>query len=1809
MTIIACQWNSENVTCTRRQPPDFYLFYLLCGLGVTLFCAFCDHFLVSLLNICFSRPILEDIGLNSLEWLGAPAVSMPSTRSGQIASTLIGTLLKDIRAHILLTPSPNRTVPDGNSEEEETQKPVVDMKKFTEAEKNALAFMSDKEENARVTDGSETIAEMMRKLRGKLTELNSSDTKKVIVEDEPNEQGHSGPSRERKPWDLNAVRLRGKNEFGGYDYDSRFEDVSRNAPQTSMSTMATAFNGSSKCDTEQNFLDKLARENSALMMARYCYYDVLHPKEEMRVMLREMRTLFENQVSIIPYVQKLIQERQRLNVHKLSNSVKIGSIFGQVRDVETEWQEKLERMSTRREVLLLQDFLSVSSFAASVEQFGVMSWDGSPRNIRVVALPSPMTLINVLPFPVPLIVRLIENILFSIFSFMRRLWRCFVRRRHVTTPAEALLKSSAQAKSVLLSKLEKSRQRTSDIVADVESYAGKASIHDDIQDMRLLQHFILEQIPSSTIRFAVDRVFAQAVCEVKSLSHDPNFHSVRLWKWLISNMLLLSGCLAGIIYVLNWFFSNNQIAVRAWFITLGITIGSDIFVYKTSEVFMIHLLAFDAVKPQLKIVLKILREIIYQKFRTADDCNRAVNPVNSASAIQGSFSPSARIHASRSTDLDLRVVQHVSGACRAARQFGFSHLPSAQLLMRLNDIDALMLKKALRGEASNAASDIFTDAATKMSVDDTESLLDYLWGSLSPQLQHTLFTVLTTCSIPIAWTGLIILGYFIYVNYVFVYVFIGYAIGAYIAAGFALLYPSHLRVRAFVKTMIATQALRNSHHKVKAIPGKMKTRNEEKKRGKRASFIRFWWSKFTGRRKRSTLSQRIDSGDLDIETTAVEERDMKSIPQPTSFLRKCAIFCGLVAPSPYRLSGWDRLLIWLGLVRAYAPPLSAEQALVRRFWTAQWAFRVQGSSANNADQRSGSPSPDSEKKHYKGSPRAQGIDVQPTVRIKLPHACYALHSFSDDWGKKWSEGSADSVMRSNTHSYSLEQSPALRSQYVGGDYSKLVVLHNETMQAVHLHFKHQKAMIPYINWILGSKVLPQLLAEQNVEPLPDVQGARNFVADQFEELGNVRKVASIGTLAGSGLLAWPQLLQVSYRLFIRYLIDQSAYLSRAEWLRMADDLKARVRLHEKELMTASEYTMWMEEFVNETNELRAKDRRAALRKLGEAPMTGPVPLSLSAMPVVSDAARTVRRSPSTALSNTDVLSASRMPLRPRYAFAPTHDSQEAMARLRERFQVLDPLDSGWLSAQDGFRLAQWIWSVYSPCGYELHAAEVDEVEEDLLALIEKRMSAVTASQTAVTSESAYPVFSDRKVISLNDMLKWFQHSDNRLRTRRMKGAVYSAASAYRSAQGGTSHQTARDRVKMGRKKNEINPAKNIRQGLRSPVVAAEKASFGNVSAPKTPLPVPARLPFPLSTVATPALLSAENTNVSAMKSTSVVNQSSLSGIETSLLSPSKKPWGVHSMKLFSPEKLVASAPLSKLVPKFRSKPNEEFTTTTDSLISDPNADMEYKLIPVLAPPTRGVGSLRSPVRLAVDIDDDDENEWTKGKNTLDDADTTQVLPSSHNLAIDLNAQEDLPREQATDRFGYILDLDNEYGPDSDDEDAVRVRMASPPKDIMFQIPPKFLTKQGTRKKRPFASPAKPVTHSVHAPLAAGNQSPVKVTSPRIDRSKMAVLLDDEPLNSASQGSGLSASQWISRQANTATPHSLASSQSATASKGLVSPGKSPSSHVTRFASTPTMLHRTPNVLRLSMRLSPISLSHEEMLLRSDENEDTFFDEE
>ena len=113
---------------------------------------------------------------------------------------------------------------------------------------------------------------------------------------------------------------------------------------------------------------------------------------------------------------------------------------------------------------------------------------------------------------------------------------------------------------------------------------------------------------------------------------------------------------------------------------------SDVLVYKTIEVFLIHFLVFDHVKPRLKRVVTTLREIMFVKFQSAAKCTYFVNPVEARQKKDLT-----------SYDVDMRAVQHLSGVCRAARSSGLSHLPAAQLLLRLDDVDIHMLRRAANG--------------------------------------------------------------------------------------------------------------------------------------------------------------------------------------------------------------------------------------------------------------------------------------------------------------------------------------------------------------------------------------------------------------------------------------------------------------------------------------------------------------------------------------------------------------------------------------------------------------------------------------------------------------------------------------------------------------------------------------------------------------------------------------------------------------------------------------------------------------------------------------------------------------------------------------------------------------------------------------------------------------------------------------------------------------------------------------------------------------------------------------------------------
>lgn len=222
-------------------------------------------------------------------------------------------------------------------------------------------------------------------------------------------------------------------------------------------------------------------------------------------------------------------------------------------------------------------------------------------------------------------------------------------------------------------RLHRCRLAAAAVLTDVRSRQGTVSLHDDVQDIRLLQHWVLEQLPPVP-RLAVRRAFAQANDEVLVLSADEGMHYVGLLEWLSSWACLLLIWGFALAWIIRWAAVNNQLSVNAWFITLAIVLAQDWLVLQTAEAYLIFVAGLELARPQLDKAQGLL-------------CGIAVDKMTRAAPAEE----------------EVRAVQHLSPACRAARSSALSHLAAAQLLMRIDDVDVARLL-ACASPASSAFS-------------------------------------------------------------------------------------------------------------------------------------------------------------------------------------------------------------------------------------------------------------------------------------------------------------------------------------------------------------------------------------------------------------------------------------------------------------------------------------------------------------------------------------------------------------------------------------------------------------------------------------------------------------------------------------------------------------------------------------------------------------------------------------------------------------------------------------------------------------------------------------------------------------------------------------------------------------------------------------------------------------------------------------------------------------------------------------------------------------------------------------------------
>ena len=170
----------------------------------------------------------------------------------------------------------------------------------------------------------------------------------------------------------------------------------------------------------------------------------------------------------------------------------------------------------------------------------------------------------------------------------------------------------------------------------------------DFKNLMLIQHFTLEQLSPIT-RFAVKRIFYNMD---RSTSGRLSFY-----KWFLSWIVLtiMYGVMA--YYSYHWTTTNGSKTTYAWALVLLLVLVADFFV---NELFQIYFLnrVVDIVRPQIVQIYRVLHNVMRTRLRE-------------------NYTPSG----------DIRYVQHISSACRAARMPNLAHLQSAHILNLLDDSD------------------------------------------------------------------------------------------------------------------------------------------------------------------------------------------------------------------------------------------------------------------------------------------------------------------------------------------------------------------------------------------------------------------------------------------------------------------------------------------------------------------------------------------------------------------------------------------------------------------------------------------------------------------------------------------------------------------------------------------------------------------------------------------------------------------------------------------------------------------------------------------------------------------------------------------------------------------------------------------------------------------------------------------------------------------------------------------------------------------------------------------------------------------
>ena len=102
-----------------------------------------------------------------------------------------------------------------------------------------------------------------------------------------------------------------------------------------------------------------------------------------------------------------------------------------------------------------------------------------------------------------------------------------------------------------------------------------------------------------------------------------------------------------------------------WVIQFALTMVQDFVIIKTVQVYVVHVLALQVLRPQLKQIYNIISDIALHRLTRMDPFNGD----------------------------HIRLVQHFSAACRASRMKHLLHLPVSRILRQLDDYDIALCRE------------------------------------------------------------------------------------------------------------------------------------------------------------------------------------------------------------------------------------------------------------------------------------------------------------------------------------------------------------------------------------------------------------------------------------------------------------------------------------------------------------------------------------------------------------------------------------------------------------------------------------------------------------------------------------------------------------------------------------------------------------------------------------------------------------------------------------------------------------------------------------------------------------------------------------------------------------------------------------------------------------------------------------------------------------------------------------------------------------------------------------------------------------